>query len=91
MKYGFLFKALLGILLFLPSVAYPFNVPETLEYQLAWNGIHAGTSTLSITCAPDNTYKIVSTARSANFISLFYEVNDVVESYVKKGSFIPLS
>lgn len=93
MKSGLLYKSLLSlcILLFGASRGFSFTVPERLEYQIVWNGVHAGTSTLSIDAEGDSVLRIVSTARSAKFISLFYEVDDKVESLVRKGSFIPLN
>jgi len=83
---GLLLAALLA---FSPEAA-AFHVPERLEYQLLWNGIHAGTSTLSIT-HKDGLFKITSTAKSADFISLFYEVNDRAESVCRNDSFIPIT
>jgi hypothetical protein len=71
--------------------AYLGGMPatETLDYSLTWNGIHAGTSRLSF-FTEGSTHRIVSTARSADFISLFYEVDDRVESSFSKGSFTPV-
>jgi hypothetical protein len=66
------------------------RVPERLEYQLLWNGIHAGTSTLSIT-GSKGVFHITSTAKSSDFISLFYEVSDTVESLCRNDSFIPIN
>ncbi|MDA8157029.1 MAG: DUF3108 domain-containing protein [Actinomycetota bacterium] len=67
-----------------------FKVPETLQYQLVWNGIHAGDSSLTITDTGNSEYKIVSEAHSAKFISLFYTVDDRAVSIVRKGSLTPL-
>ena len=72
-----------------PALALP--VPESLTYELNWEGVHAGTSTLSITRGQNDGYKIVSTAKSSNLISLFYKVRDMVESYTKPGSFASLT
>ncbi len=71
-----------------PAFALP--VPEHLTYELAWNGIYAGTSTLSIS-RNGNGYKIVSTAKSADYISLFYKVRDMAQSIARAGSFASLS
>jgi Protein of unknown function (DUF3108) len=72
---------------FLPS-AYPspFAMPEKLIYDLTWTGIKAGTASLELRDDGDNV-KILSTAQSAQWVSVFYTVNDQVEStLVKKGS-----
>jgi hypothetical protein len=61
------------------SAVWAFKIPEKLTYDLAWTGIKAGTATLEITQNGD-TMQIVSTAKSADWISLFYTVNDRVES-----------
>ncbi len=66
-------------------VAYSFNIPEKLEYDLTWTGIKAGTSTLEITNAGNN-IKIISTARSAKWVSVFYTVDDRVETILTKNT-----
>ncbi|MBI4686165.1 MAG: DUF3108 domain-containing protein [Nitrospirae bacterium] len=68
---------------FVPN-AYAFNIPEKLEYDLTWTGIKAGTSTLEITNTGDD-IKIVSTAKSAKWVSVFYTVDDRVESTLTKN------
>ncbi len=69
-----------------PAQAFSFKVPEKLTYGLSWEGVYAGTSTLSIS-RDGNGYKIVSTAKSANYISLFYKVRDMIISTTKGNSF----
>jgi hypothetical protein len=59
--------------------AWAFRIPEKLIYDLTWTGIKAGTATLEILRGSD-TMQIVSTAKSADWISLFYTVDDRVES-----------
>jgi hypothetical protein len=66
------------------SPASSFIVPERLEYDLKWQGIKAGTAVLEIKEDIGGT-RIVSTAKSAKFISLFYLVDDRIESVVEKG------
>ena len=81
--------AVIAVAVFLPCLHaqdLPFRVPETLTYELAWEGIYAGTSTLSIS-RDGNGYRIVSTAKSANYISLFYKVRDQIESVTRGNSF----
>ncbi|TAL23753.1 MAG: DUF3108 domain-containing protein [Nitrospirae bacterium] len=74
----------LGIFL-APPIASAFNIPERLEYDLTWTGIKAGTSTLEITSSGNN-IKIISTAKSAKWVSVFYDVDDWVESTLIKNS-----
>ncbi|MBI4698865.1 MAG: DUF3108 domain-containing protein [Nitrospirae bacterium] len=55
------------------------KVPEKLNYYLFWSGIRAGSAALET----ENTGQgltITSSARSADFISLFYKVEDMVQS-----------
>lgn len=59
--------------------ADPFKIPEKLVYDLTWTGIKAGTATLEFVSEGDK-IKIISTARSADWISAFYTVEDRVES-----------
>jgi len=87
---GFRIQAVLFALIishsifFAPQVSFSFNIPERFEYDLTWAGVKAGTSTLEIT-ASGNDIKIVSTARSADWVSVFYTVDDRVESNLKKN------
>ncbi len=89
MKRFFVFCVLAAtaMALLVPAAAFSFPVPENLQFELAWNGIYAGTSTLSISYDQNHNYRIESTARSADFISLFYRVRDKAESLAKQGSF----
>ncbi|MFA4829449.1 MAG: DUF3108 domain-containing protein [Thermodesulfovibrionales bacterium] len=73
----------LGIFL-IPSISFSFNIPEKFEYDLTWAGIKAGTSTLEITNA-GNSIKIISTAKSVKWVSVFYDVDDRVESTLVKN------
>ena len=57
--------------------SFAFNVPERLEYDLAWVGINAGSAILSIDKQED-AFVITSRARSNKFISVFYKVDDKV-------------
>ncbi|MBI5188101.1 MAG: DUF3108 domain-containing protein [Nitrospirae bacterium] len=59
-------------------------MPEKLEYDLTWKGIKAGTASLEI-INYGNKIKIVSTARSAKWVSVFYTVDDRVESTLIKN------
>jgi hypothetical protein len=64
------------------SAVWAFKVPEKLTYDLTWTGIKAGTATLEI-IQNSATMQIVSTAKSADWISFFYTVNDRVESVLR--------
>jgi len=66
-----------------PSHAASFNLPEKLIYDLTWTGIRAGTASLEIR-EDGNMIRIISTAHSAKWVSIFYEVDDRVESTLKK-------
>jgi hypothetical protein len=86
MKRYVFFCALLSFFLFcspLASDALCFGVPERLVYDLTWAGIKAGTATLEIVSGGDLT-KIVSTARSAGWVSLFFTVDDRTETVLTK-------
>lgn len=76
--------------IFLPSKVLAINVPEKLEYQILWNGIHAGSSSLSI-YRENGMFKIVSNAKSSDMISLFYEVNDNAVSVCQNDTFLPVN
>lgn len=66
-------------------VATPFNIPEKLIYDLTWTGIKAGEATLEIS-DKGNEMRIVSVAKSAKWVSVFYTVEDRVESIFLKSS-----
>lgn len=70
-------------LIYTPT-AVSFDMPEKLEYDLTWKGIKAGTASLEI-INYGNKIKIVSTARSAKWVSVFYTVDDRVESTLIKN------
>ncbi|MDA8326759.1 MAG: DUF3108 domain-containing protein [Nitrospiraceae bacterium] len=74
-----------------PAAALSIPVPEHLTFELAWEGIYAGTSTLSISRDAGDGYKIVSTAASADYISVFYKVRDMIESVTRPNSFASMS
>ncbi len=65
------------------SPLWAFRVPEKLVYDLTWTGIKAGTATLEI-ARDGNAVRIVSTARSADWISIFYTVDDRTESVLMR-------
>ncbi|MBM4145049.1 MAG: DUF3108 domain-containing protein [Nitrospira sp.] len=69
------------------SIAYadPFTIPEKFVYDLTWTGIKAGTASLELINDGDK-LKIISTAQSAKWVSVFYTVDDRIESILSKTS-----
>jgi hypothetical protein len=59
------------------------NIPEKLVFSLTWTGIKAGTATQEIIDEKDS-IRVVSIARSADWISVFFPVEDTVESILTK-------
>jgi hypothetical protein len=80
MKRITIFVICLACLQFAESGALAFRLPERMEYDLKWAGIKAGKSMLHIYKGEDGNMRIVSTARSADWITFFYPVEDRVES-----------
>lgn len=76
-----LFMSLAFLLVFSRSSS-ALTVPEKLVFDLTWTGLKAGTSTLETVNDRGHT-KIISTARSADWVSLFYTVDDRVESLLR--------
>jgi Protein of unknown function (DUF3108) len=72
---------LLSLLTFFPGVA----AAERLVYDLTWTGIKAGTATQELIQGKDD-MRIISTARSADWISVFFPVEDRVVSILSKGT-----
>jgi hypothetical protein len=71
-----------GILSANPASA--FSIPERLVYDLTWTGVKAGTATLEVVNDRDM-IRIISTANSAPWVSVFYRVEDRVETVLAKG------
>ncbi|GAB4421888.1 MAG: DUF3108 domain-containing protein [Thermodesulfovibrionales bacterium] len=63
------------------SKVFPFNIPERLVYDLTWTGIKAGEAVLEVK-EDGNHLLIISTAKSAKWVSVFYTVDDWVQSKV---------
>jgi hypothetical protein len=78
-------RGLLALFFIFPalSCASGFRVPERLVYDLTWAGIKAGTATLEIRSENEKTM-IVSAARSADWVSVFYTVDDRIEAVLSK-------
>ena len=86
MKISGFFKVLCPLLLFcilMVPEASGFGLPEKLVYDLTWTGITAGTATLDI-AQDEDLVRIVSTARSASWVSVFYTVDDKIETLLSR-------
>ena len=70
---------LLGASILLPRAGLAQTVPEKLVYELSWTGIKVGIATQEITEVGGDR-RIVSTARSNDWLSVFFPVDDRIES-----------
>lgn len=71
--------------LFHGTHARAFNIPERLDYDISYSGIPAGRATQEVTQSGKEIH-IVSTARSADWLKLFFPVDDRIESILIKGA-----
>ncbi len=73
------------ILVFIVFISiHAADATEVLKYDLKWLGIKAGTAELSF-IDEGTKVRIISEARSAPWVSLFYKVEDRAESVVKRA------
>lgn len=70
-----------------PCFAAP-KVPEKLIYSLSWTGIAVGVATQEIVDEGDFR-RILSSARSNDWLSTFFPVDDRTESLLEKGGDFP--
>ncbi len=88
--FGYLRSGIFSLIFFFcgPSVfsctAFSFEIPETFKYDLTWTGIKTGEAYLEIIENAEG-LKIKSTAKSAKWVSVFYTVDDLVESRLRKN------
>ncbi|HEY6008112.1 MAG TPA: DUF3108 domain-containing protein [Geobacteraceae bacterium] len=83
------FAALCVILALLAAPLNAATVPERLVYRLSWTGIAIGTATQEIR-AEGGTHRIFVTARSNDWLSVFFPVDDRIESVLdKEGGVFP--
>ena len=61
-----------------------FAVPERLVFDVSWSGIKAGTAVQEISQTGD-VVTITSTAKSADWLSVFYKVDDHLEAVMTRG------
>lgn len=76
--------ALLGGL-FASQSACAFQIPERLEFEISYSGITAGRAVQEVTME-GNEIHIVSTAKSADWLKIFFPVDDRIESVLTKGA-----
>jgi hypothetical protein len=71
----------------------PYKVGERLSYELSWGIVSAGTAALEIaarqTLAGRPVFKALHTARSNDFVSVFYPVNNRVEILLDEENHTP--
>jgi hypothetical protein len=60
---------------------------ETLDYNLSWSRIGAGSARMTIAPAADNRYRITSVGKSSRFFNRVFKVRDELESFVMRDSF----
>jgi uncharacterized protein DUF3108 len=66
-----------------PIAASALDIPEKLVFDLTWTGIKAGTAVQEIVDGGDS-LTVTSVARSADYISVFFPVEDRIESTLAK-------
>ena len=82
---------LLAVLLLPPASTVAVagqKIPEKLVYSLSWTGIPVGKATQEISDLGDFR-KIISTARSNDWLSTFFPVDDRTESLLEKDGTFP--
>lgn len=81
----FAVASLFFILAAIPEKLYSFPIPERLEFEISYTGIPAGRAVQEVTQVGDEIH-IVSTAKSADWLKIFFPVDDKIESVLIKGS-----
>lgn len=79
---------ILAVTAFLPCLDTPaaaFSVPERLEFEISYLGIPGGHAVQVVEQVGDELH-ITSTAKSADWISLFFPVDDRIESILVSGT-----
>ena len=83
------YACLMGVLALLGGLlggqpVFAFQIPERLEYEITYSGVMAGRAVQEAT-REGNEVRLVSTAKSADWLKLFFPVNDRIESVLIKG------
>jgi hypothetical protein len=60
---------------------------ETLDYNLSWSRIGAGSARMTISPAADERYRITSVGKSSRFFNRVFKVRDELESFVTRDTF----
>lgn len=68
-----------------PHSASAFPMPERLEFEISYTGIPAGRAVQEVTLEGSEVH-IVSTAKSADWLKVFFPVEDRIESVLISGS-----
>lgn len=76
---------LFAALCLLVSQASAFSIPERLEFEVTYAGIPAGRAVQEVTQVGSEIH-IASTARSADWLKLFFPVDDRIESVLVAGA-----
>ena len=70
-----------------------YRIGERLTYVLSWGHISAGTAVLEVvgrqSLSGRTVLKLLHTARSNDFVSVFYPVNNRVESFLDEEAMLP--
>jgi len=72
-------------LLLASSSVSAFPIPERLEFEITYTGIPAGKGVQEVTMEGDDVH-IVSTAKSAPWLKLFFPVDDRIDSFLVESS-----
>ncbi|MFA7059325.1 MAG: DUF3108 domain-containing protein [Pedobacter sp.] len=67
------------LLLLMSQFATAFQIPERLEFEVSYTGIPAGRAVQEVTTVGQEIH-LVSTARSADWLKIFFPVDDRIES-----------
>jgi hypothetical protein len=81
-------RMLIGVLFLsavFPAASGAFPIPERLEFELSYTGITAGRAVQEVSQEGDEVH-IVSTAKSADWLKVFFPVDDRIESVLVKGA-----
>lgn len=73
------------ILMLVPVISAAFPIPERLEFEISYGGITAGRAVQEVTQVGSE-IQIISTARSADWLKVFFPVDDRIESYLVSGT-----
>lgn len=83
---SFLIIVFLSSLLYAEKILFPWGVGEKLTFSIRWGIITCGYAHMEVKevvrLGGRDTYRIVTTARSAQFFDPFFKVRDRIESYV---------